>query len=382
MDNLLGTVYYSKRDDVWVADLRLSNFRKRKYKKTKELALMALAKLNEENINQFGEFSELQTTASMFGKKQTIRKHNDIKNQAKNVQKIAEEAEQQYKQLTYEEKKQIFFSWLGKETPNIEVKKIRNKKGKNKRYIVISDLHLPYIRLNALRNILDKEAPTSDGILIAGDVFDFESLSKHRKFKDKSLKEELAESRVIIEFILSYGLPVKWVGGNHDVGRYTRVLESEVPEDLRFLMTNPFEWLLADLNDFEQVGQSAEYSKQDILWFSVIGKDAYIAHFEKTSTHEGKNAKDLKDWLEKWRHILKVPEPKFIATGHSHRSCYIPKNGYALFDTGSLVSLEGVEYSIHDTKGMYQPPVTSYVILTQDEDGNTILPECTLHFVE
>lgn len=314
----------------------------------------------------------------MYGKYNIRDKRGRFISLSKNTEDKFDRAVKQNTNLSYEKKKELFFQYIGKTSEDIEKQKLKKVNTGRKIYLIISDPHLPYLDLEALANVLEKEKHRIDEIIIAGDVWDLESLSSHRKFKNKTLQEELAESRLILEWLASFGIPIKITMGNHDHGRYIRVIAKEIPQDLQFLLVDPFEQILSGL-DIKRVSTEIK-GVTDIPWFYVVGKDAIVGHCEKTGP-QLKNAEDFYNWLEKWKKVIGISDIRFVATGHTHKGGALFKKDLIIVDTGSFVSLEGVEYALHDAKAIFTPSVMSYTILVQDLEGNTVLEECEFKYV-
>jgi predicted phosphodiesterase len=98
---------------------------------------------------------------------------------------------------------------------------------------LMTDIHMPYespaydVALNIFK---DQEV---DGIILGGDVPEFESVSSHAKRPDgaKQIVEELDYTNARMDELeaMFYGIPIDWVEGNH-CHRLTRFLANMAPE--------------------------------------------------------------------------------------------------------------------------------------------------------
>lgn len=103
--------------------------------------------------------------------------------------------------------------------------------------LVISDLHVPYHNADLLQRAIDlknRRFPEVDQLIIAGDLFDFASISRHPKDgREAAINDELKTAGAVLRELLrpfsrAYILP-----GNHDE-RLAKKLEAHVP--MRFLI--------------------------------------------------------------------------------------------------------------------------------------------------
>lgn len=103
--------------------------------------------------------------------------------------------------------------------------------------LVVSDLHVPYHNadlLNRAVDLVNRRYPSVKAVVIAGDLFDFSSISRHPKDgREAAINEELQTAGEVLRTLLrpferAYILP-----GNHDE-RLAKKLEAHVP--MRFLV--------------------------------------------------------------------------------------------------------------------------------------------------
>lgn len=100
------------------------------------------------------------------------------------------------------------------------------------RWLLMSDIHLPYHDKAALQCVMEHADGHCDGVLLLGDVMDFYQASHFERDPEK--RDLAGEFSVANQFLdgLQEGLKPKsiiWKGGNHEA-RYPRYLMSKAPE--------------------------------------------------------------------------------------------------------------------------------------------------------
>lgn len=146
--------------------------------------------------------------------------------------------------------------------------------------LVVSDLHVPYHNaalLNTAVRLTVTRYPQVKQVIIAGDLFDFASISRHPKDgREAAITEELKTAGAVLRALLApferaYVLP-----GNHDE-RLARKLEAHVP--MRFLIdgclggdrpaceivTTEYDYVYVEHDDPERrwvIGHPSHYSGQ------------------------------------------------------------------------------------------------------------------------
>jgi len=175
-----------------------------------------------------------------------------------------------------------------------------------KKVLVLSDIHIPYHKLEAIETALDygfKEG--IDCIYLNGDVIDFAKIS--RWAKDPLLKTaavEVAEARLFLEGIVSLGLPVYFKLGNHE-DRWNRYIIDNAPElhDLDVLQIRKVLHLDALGIELIESRQRAKFGKLNVIHGHEFGKSVFspvnparglflrakasvlAGHFHQTSAH-------------------------------------------------------------------------------------------------
>ena len=103
---------------------------------------------------------------------------------------------------------------------------------KNGHIVSLSDMHIPYIDLQAFKVIMDSYSNTNENICVLnGDILNADSFSSFNNIKQMSLKEELEFTEKIINVISSKFKYVVWVRGNHDSNRFGSYIRKRMDEE-------------------------------------------------------------------------------------------------------------------------------------------------------
>jgi predicted phosphodiesterase len=99
------------------------------------------------------------------------------------------------------------------------------------RWLVLSDIHLPYHDESALKTALNYGITNGfDRLLINGDLIDFYQLSRFEKDpRKRSFKQELDSARMFIDLVSEWFKQVVYKLGNHDE-RYEKWMFVKAPE--------------------------------------------------------------------------------------------------------------------------------------------------------
>lgn len=190
---------------------------------------------------------------------------------------------------------------------------------------VISDLHIPYFSLDYLKKALDvSKANKIKSLIIDGDFFDFQTISKFKKDADHKLKLEFTMGRKILQSLLNQFDEIYLIPGNHDE-RLGRFVDYEF--DLNFL----FEVLIPD-------------NKISITSYRycILNEDWRITHPHNYSKVKGSVAQELAD----------VHQMNIIM-GHTHYTSFsYNKSGtFECYEIGGLFDKNKIEYyNVKDTR--------------------------------
>lgn len=260
-------------------------------------------------------------------------------------------------------------------------------KSRDRKILVINDLHCPAHDREALAHIIKTHAMDTHKLIIAGDLADSFNWSRYPKFyRPWSGIEELREIQAVICALADAFPEVDIISGNHD-SRWVKYLERHglPPEALEFLefiapgaAYNP---LLRLTEPFANVNV-VEPRKLDFAEFPHIHQvgSLILSHAEKFSKVANKAVADVIYWLKSFAEPAGLVAP-FTVVGHAHTH----QAGTCFHDFG-VVGIEmgccckNPDYS-GDPKlrGAQRPPVVGYTTFYQDANGNTDINRSKFH---
>lgn len=277
------------------------------------------------------------------------------------------------RRTAYTDAKEAFFDWIGKDTSEETNPPSCSSEDAS---ALISDVHAPFHDKDKLRQFVrEAHAAGCWDLIIGGDGEDFYALSRYHKSKQIRFEHELAALRVHYEYLASEFASIKIVDGNHGAGRFNRVLAEMVSEEIRFLVRDPYDVLLADLPNIQRVGHNAPFGNR-MGWLYQHGKDCVITHCEASSAQQGKNLTDLKNWIREWGPVLGITSsPRLITSGHTHRLTELHDHDCKLIETGNLASWDIQAYQFEQAGIRNRKPgVPGWTLIVQ-RDGVTDLKE-------
>jgi hypothetical protein len=269
---------------------------------------------------------------------------------------------------TYDEDSKKFFAWLGKTRSQF-----RPKPGgvKTENTLVMTDVHIPYEDsgkvVRACEEFLAEHG--SGSLVLGGDLLDGYSLNSYGKFKESSLKQEMARGREYLEYFSSIFEHVYLIDDNHLHGRWQRWVAKNVAPDMQHLLMHPYDVIVRDLPNVEHVSRTYANGAK-LGWFLVLG-DAMICHAETHSGIPMRPVNKVSDWVDTWGKTLGLPEIRCCLLAHVHKigSYILPGKDRLIMETGCMVSWEGVSYSM-GPECKYKPIVQGVIHLIQ-ENGRT-----------
>lgn len=248
------------------------------------------------------------------------------------------------------------------------------KTSKNETYVVISDLHLPYINYDALKECVADTKDIADTIVLAGDVIDGQAISNHAKLiAPIPLKEEVGSLIKVLHFLLENYKNVVVITGNHDRKRFKRTLFDKVPSDFHFLIADPIKAAVDQFKtDRIKIASNTICEGVEESWFHILGKDCIITHGE---IYKANNAgiTNVYTWFNNHnKHLKWVDEIRCLTQGHTHSLSSKYYNDVLLMESGCMVDTSGMAYA-YDGNCRYQNIVKRGYLLIFQENGITNL---------
>ena len=266
----------------------------------------------------------------------------------------------------------LYCELIGRD-PKKPLPKAQSKKKNNRRRIVVlCDMHgAPD------KEIVARAADEKPDIVIeAGDIFDAFAMSKFIKMKMMPIADEIANIRATDEFLVSKGIRVKKIRGNHDDRALRYFAQRIEPEFMPLVQWDLLELSCAGLEGAEIVRNTYDFQSaagrkiQGALQntYIVHEGDALIAHAEVSRKGEARTADALYEWIERWRKPLGWLEPRLIVQAHIHRaSVTYPQGGHEVrVEGGYCGEISNLQYTHDLGSAVYTPPVLGYTIFNQD----------------
>lgn len=226
-----------------------------------------------------------------------------------------------------------------------------NEKERRKVF-VISDIHVPFTDEQKLQKAVELNR-SADIVIVAGDIMDMYSVSRHRLTKSVPIEVELDNTVRLLEYLSQEFPAVVVLPGNHDT-RPLKKIQDLLPSSLLFLFQEDTLGLLT--RPFSNV-----FYHND--WWYQLG-DAIFAHAEISSSIEGRPPIRLSEWfLQKgWAKRLGLPEIRCVVLGHTHQVSTVYREDLKLFECGCLAQI--MEYTMQPSAVM-RPPMNGCVSLVQ-----------------
>jgi len=249
------------------------------------------------------------------------------------------------------------------------------------RILALSDFHYPF---QLPQETFKEYCGQIDVLVINGDLFDMQSISKFQKAYRINFMEELIGCRQYTIDLIEYLSPkrVVFTSGNHEKRMSTYLqknLDAEIKElmpetALDLIVNDGFyhydkrkrskTWYEPICNLFDNI--SIEY---DGSWYVKIGKTIF-AHPSTYSSGMLKTAEKAIEWA--YRNIRDFD---CMVMAHTHKlGSYIQGDAY-LFEQGCLCKTEEMLYM--DGK-LTLPQQKGFVLIAQDKNGSLMYDKCKL----
>jgi hypothetical protein len=257
-------------------------------------------------------------------------------------------------------------------TPKIKVIPPRINKNNFKKHILCSDLHLPFVNKDLFAHILEQKA---DILHINGDIYDFYSISRFRKYQPITFREEFNESNLYLALLAEKFSEIYVTIGNHFWRLFLALCENSKIKDIlhtKLIKWQPEEIFTENFPNIKIAHNKIQDKSFNMCFYNIVGKDFLYGHFEKTSKILGKPVIDAYEMMRKWRRLLNIDFDaiKYFVQAHTHRLIHIiyEDNAVELFESGCLCDIQ--EYTLQPAM-IYPPPNPGYITFEQ-ENGQTV----------
>ena len=268
----------------------------------------------------------------------------------------------------YERVKQLCEGYRNK-VSDVEEFRPRTVGTKRQRIISISDMHIPFLREDLIKEIV-KAHSGSDYCVVNGDLFDSNIVSFFPKHKEIPFIVEYIAAQELVISLSQHFKKVILVDGNHDYGRFNTEI-GKLNVSIQFLVKKSPMKHLADGVRFDSEGNemtslylpNVEYAG-DIghNWWTKIGKVIFGHRLRGFRKAPMANVAWMADWF-----INRGTDFQCLVAGHSHKQGMIPYRGKILIDQGALCW--PMDYEL-DGGCSFAPPDLGYAIVDIDNRGN------------
>lgn len=180
------------------------------------------------------------------------------------------------------------------------------------RILVLSDLHCPFTNWRAFEGAL---AIKADVCVLAGDIFDLQSVSYFIERKDLSLDQEVCHGLKAVERIRKrFPNHCVMIQGNHE-HRLQKIVRASLPAEVRALLESEYG------TEFDTMAQIITGRVPDLTvlhgHYVRLG-DAVVSHFDKYSSIEARSAIGVADYFDNWWDQLDPTLVRPVVAIHAH----------------------------------------------------------------
>jgi predicted phosphodiesterase len=253
---------------------------------------------------------------------------------------------------------------------NIKIPKVEQPQNlilKNKKIMVTADWHFPFHREDLIENIT-KHKDEICALIVGGDAFNNDSLSRFLSIGKQTFEEEIIEFYNFVKLIrdiLPSHVKMIFIRGNHCL-RLFKAIAAMQEKGLQKFINPEVLAMLSDGFTIYENGKKIDYLPINNLtyirhWFCNINNELIICHPEENSKTQVKTAVNAVDYFLKRNEQFEV-----AVTAHTHK--YGSTTEYNKWAIQIGCCCKPQKYS--DTgKFGYTPQDYNYIIFEFDENG-------------
>jgi predicted phosphodiesterase len=262
--------------------------------------------------------------------------------------------------------------------PEVYIKpKITSKK---KKIMIMSDIHYPYHRGDVLDNI-KKHANEISALIIGGDAFNNDSLSRFAEISKLSFEEEIIGFYNFVKEmrdILPITVKIIFIRGNHEFRLYKYIASQHDKQLAKFINPEVIQMLTDGFTIYEGTKkidykpiENVEYVPH---WFTNINNELIVCHPEEFSRVQVKTAMDAVQYF-----LSRGEQFSMVIVGHLHVFGESKKFGKYGVQLGC--SCKPQRYA---DKGSlkYSPQDYNYMIVSFDENGKIDINDSKIYHLE
>jgi predicted phosphodiesterase len=242
-----------------------------------------------------------------------------------------------------------------------------------RKIVSISDLHVPFMDINMLEEVVEEHASPATWLVINGDALEGYSYSHYTQDKVVSGLHEFRGVFELVKYLRTKFGKVFITSGNHDK-RVTRSLnELGWPEDKWSVLGPDLLARIANGEELDATGMLIKKHDFDNVfyepiesWYIRIGKTVF---FHPSSRPGSKPGDTVNKWARKFLERYDANEVDSFVCGHTHKVYEGVINGYKMMEQGTLAGYLAYAF---DPKALYDGNgQNGYAVIYQDQEGNT-----------
>ena len=292
----------------------------------------------EEVIEEEPEIEELdeeETIDNMLTKLDYEDIVNNILNKIGNMTTNKEKPFHDKKEAKEEIHKKLYRKLLDEINKEKENEFMPNIKIENDKFVVLSDLHIPYYRKDIIDKIIEIYGNKGFDLIINGDLLDIESLSTFTKAKQTVLEDEYNKALELLKIFSEKFERVYLIEGNHE-RRLRRSLMS-IPEfvQVSFMYEPDILVNLSEGKRFKEGKYVDSYEFDNVFYYRSFGlkfgKELYILHPNNFRATPGSTVRLAIEYV-----LANDKNVKYVMIGHTHQIQFINYLGIKGYETGCL----------------------------------------------
>lgn len=252
-----------------------------------------------------------------------------------------------------------------------QINEAKSRPIKSKHWVVISDLHVPFHDIYKLNKVISENFGSN--LIIAGDFFDGYELSRYEKDMKQPFEEEIKQARAFLEVCSAHFNNIYLLGGNHDQLRWKKFLLAKVPDEVKFLVKDPYDELIKGLQNVHIVGFREAPKNHQVRsvrdWLIEVGNGVWISHGQFSASGGKGAAEQAAEYIKTHLGVI----PKLVIQGHTHKLNHNCFPHTQTIENGCLVEIEGpgLEYN-RNFRNRPHVPVNGHSGFYLDDNGEFI----------
>lgn len=250
------------------------------------------------------------------------------------------------------------------------------------RFVIAGDFHAPFQDTEAVAEMIAKESPFTDTLIISGDLMDFYSISRFLKYEHIPIEQEIAGADALLGQLSSAFPDVLVIEGNHDTQRFEKQLRSLLTPEMMHVVELLTGGNLSVIHMLAKRYPNVRFAPMkaghySLGWLTQVG-DLIVSHAEKFSSVPGSALRKIEEGLADFEHVYGLESWRVLVQAHTHAFSMIPwHSDKLLVEGGAMCTTHG--YQLTARMGG-RPQRIGYTTLRQ-VDGKTDLSSVKFHWL-